>query len=487
MKFWLVTGSQHLYGKETLDKVAENVKIMTEKMNQSGIMQYPIVPAGVVTTPAEITDVMTRANNDTECGGVITFMHTFSPSKMWIDGLMKLQKPYCHFHTQFGREIPFDTIDMDFMNLYQSAHGDREHGYIGARLRMPRKVVVGYWQDKEVQQELAGFMAAAAGYRASRKMKVARFGDNMRYVAVTEGDKIQAQINYGWDVSYYPLGDLCKEMEAVTDADVDRRFDEVTSVYTLATDNIESVKYQLKTEIALRRFLERGNFGAFTTDFEDLYGLRQLPGLACQLLMADGYGFAGEGDWKTAALTGIVKSMSVGRKGGTAFMEDYTYHMPESGAMVLGAHMLEVCPSIAATKPEIKVCPLGIGGKEPPARLIFDGSEGEAVCVSLIDIGGRMRMITQDVICQAPIRKMPNLPVASVMWKPLPDLRTAAKAWILAGGAHHTVLSFAVNAGIMSDFAEMTGTEIIRIGKNTDIDELKKELRWNDIYYRLKN
>ena len=280
MKFWLVTGSQHLYGKETLDKVAENVKIMTEKMNQSGIMQYPIVPAGVVTTPAEITDVMTRANNDTECGGVITFMHTFSPSKMWIDGLMKLQKPYCHFHTQFGREIPFDTIDMDFMNLYQSAHGDREHGYIGARLRMPRKVVVGYWQDKEVQQELAGFMAAAAGYRASRKMKVARFGDNMRYVAVTEGDKVQAQINYGWDVSYYPLGDLCKEMEGVTDADVDRRFDEVTSVYTLATDNIESVKYQLKTEIALRRFLERGNFGAFTTDFEDLYGLRQLPGFS---------------------------------------------------------------------------------------------------------------------------------------------------------------------------------------------------------------
>ena len=484
MKFWLVTGSQHLYGKETLDKVAENVKIMTEKMNQSGIMQYPIVPAGVVTTPAEITDVMTRANNDTECGGVITFMHTFSPSKMWIDGLMKLQKPYCHFHTQFGREIPFDTIDMDFMNLYQSAHGDREHGYIGARLRMPRKVVVGYWQDKEVQQELAEFMAAAAGYRASRKMKVARFGDNMRYVAVTEGDKVQAQIDYGWDVSYYPLGDLCKEMEGVTDADVDRRFDEVTSVYTLATDNIESVKYQLKTEIALRRFLERGNFGAFTTDFEDLYGLRQLPGLACQLLMADGYGFAGEGDWKTAALTGIVKSMSVGRKGGTAFMEDYTYHMPESGAMVLGAHMLEVCPTVADGDISIKVCPLSMGSREDPARLVYTCRTGKAIAVSMVDMGGRLRLIINDVECLPVPEAMPKLPVATAYWKPMPDLIRGAEAWILAGGGHHTSFSYNLSSHQMKAWAEAMGIEALVIDSSLDIDDFKDKMRWNEIYYR---
>ena len=485
MKFWFITGSQHLYGEETLKKVAENTKTMVEKLNYSNIIPYEIVWKPTVTTPEQITKVIKEANYDDECAGIITFMHTFSPSKMWIAGLTRLEKPYCHFHTQFGKEIPWNEIDMDFMNLYQSAHGDREHGFIGARLRMPRKIVVGYWEKEEVQSKLADFMRAAAGVYASQHLKVARFGDNMREVAVTEGDKVEAQIKLGWSVNYHPVGDLTEYINAVTDEEIEKRFEEVTKLYTLSTDNTESVKYQLREEIGMRKFLEEGNFGAFTTNFEDLHGLKQLPGLACQLLMADGYGFGGEGDWKTAAMTAVMKAMSKGLKGGTAFMEDYTYNLADGNEMVLGAHMLEVCPSVAGTEPEIKVMPLGIGGKEPPARLTFDGAEGDAICVSLVDMGGRMRMIVQDVKAHAPLHKMPNLPVAGVMWKPLPDLQTAAECWILAGGAHHTVLSYALNADNMRDFAEMLGIEFVHINADTKVTDFKKELLWNDVAYKI--
>lgn len=486
MKFWFITGSQDLYGEETLKQVAENTKIMVKELNASPLIPFEIVWKPTVRSSEEISTVIDEANFDKECAGVITFMHTFSPSKMWISGLTKLAKPYCHFHTQFGKEIPWDSIDMDFMNLYQSAHGDREHGFIGARLRMPRKIVVGYWENEDVQRKLADFMRAAVGVAVSRSLKVARFGDNMRDVAVTEGDKVEAEIKFGWSVNYHPLGDLVKYVNSVSNDEIDERYDEIISLYTLDTDDIDSVKYQVRLELAIRSFLENGRFGAFTTNFEDLHGLSQLPGLAAQLLMLDGYGFGGEGDWKTSALTRIMKSMSSGLDGGTSFMEDYTYHLPNGQEMILGAHMLEVCPSIAGNKPKIRVEHLGIGGKEPPARLTFDGASGDAICVSLIDMGGRMRMIVQDVEAVSPLKAMPKLPVAGVMWKPLPDLQTAAEAWILAGGAHHTVMSYALTAQNMRDFAEMMDIEFIHINKDTNINELKKELFWNDIAYKLK-
>ncbi|MEG0692371.1 MAG: L-arabinose isomerase, partial [Oscillospiraceae bacterium] len=423
---------------------------------------------------------------DSKCIGIITWMHTFSPAKMWIPGLKELQKPLLHLHTQFNKEIPWSEIDMDFMNLNQSAHGDREHGFIGARLRMPRKIVVGYWENDDVRKKLADFMRAAVGVAESKSLKVARFGDNMREVAVTEGDKVEAQIKLGWSVNYYPIGDLVEYVNAVTEAEVDTLYNQITSLYNMKTSNINAVKYQVKVEIAIRKFLEDGKFGAFTTNFEALHGLEQLPGMACQRLMADGYGFGGEGDWKTAAMTHIMKVMSKGLEGGTAFMEDYTYHLPIGNEMILGAHMLEVCPSIAGNKPNIEVHPLGIGGKDDPARLTFDGAKGDAILVSLVDMGGRMRMIVQDVLAVSPLNPMPNLPVAGVMWKPLPDLQTAAEAWILAGGAHHTVMSYALTAQNMRDFAEFMDIEFVHIGKETNLIEFKKELLWNDLVYKLK-
>ncbi|MEG1886503.1 MAG: L-arabinose isomerase [Oscillospiraceae bacterium] len=486
MNFWFITGSQALYGEETLRQVACDTKKMVEELNRSDIIPFPIVWKPTVTTSEQISDIISEANYDKQCAGIITFMHTFSPSKMWISGLCRLQKPYCHLHTQFNREIPWNEIDMDFMNLNQSAHGDREHGFIGARLRAPRKIVVGYWENDDVKQRLADFMRAAVGVAESRGLKVARFGDNMREVAVTEGDKVEAEIKLGWSVNYYPVGDLLKYIADVTEKEIDDVFEEIKALYVMKTDNISAVKYQIREEIGLRKFLEEGGFGAFTTNFEDLYGLEQLPGMACQRLMADGFGFGGEGDWKAAAMTRIMKTMSKGLSGGTAFMEDYTYHMPRGNEMVLGAHMLEVCPSIAGTKPCVEVHPLGIGGKGDPARLTFDGAEGNAICVSLVDMGGRMRMIVQDVKAVAPLKMMPKLPVAGTMWKPLPNLQTAAEAWILAGGAHHTVMSYALNADNMRDFAEMLDIEFVHIGKSTEINEFKKELLYNDIAYKLK-
>jgi len=486
MKFYFITGSQDLYGEETLAAVALHTREMADTLNASPEIPYDIEWKPTVRSPREITDVIEAANYDRECAGIITFMHTFSPSKMWVDGLTKLQKPYCHFHTQFNREIPWNEIDMDFMNLNQSAHGDREHGFIGARLRMPRKIIVGYWRDCDTQRKIADFMRAAAGVFESRSLRVARIGDNMREVAVTEGDKVEAQIKLGWSVNGWGLGDIVRYVDTVTDSEADAKYEEILPLYTLKTDDIASVKYQIKIELGLRRFLENGGFGAFTTTFENLYGLRQLPGMAVQRLMADGWGFGAEGDWKTAALLRVMKVMAHGKAGGTAFMEDYTYDFSESVDRVLGAHMLEVCPSIckAGEKPAIEVHPLGIGGKEPPARLTFDGASGEVILCSLVDMGGRMRMIVQEAFAAAPHHKMPRLPVAATMWMPYPDLQTAAQAWLCAGGAHHTVMSYALNSRNMRDFCEMLGIECIVINKNTDIDELKKELLYNDIAYK---
>jgi L-arabinose isomerase len=485
-QFYFVIGSQRLYGPETLRKVAEHGRVMTQELNACGILPYPLVCKEVVTTSEEITETIEEANNDKSCAGIITFMHTFSPSKMWIAALARLYKPYCHLHTQFNREIPWDEIDMDFMNLNQSAHGDREHGFIGARLRKARKIIAGYWESDKVRRELADFMRAAAGVAESRSLKVARFGDNMREVAVTEGDKVEAQIKLGWSVNTYPVGELAEKIKSVSERQIDMLMEEYQAKYIIDSDSVESIRYQARIENAMRMFLEKGHFGAFTTTFEDLYGLEQLPGLASQRLMASGYGFGGEGDWKTAAMVRIIKKMSKGLLGGTSFMEDYTYHLEEGNELVLGAHMLEICPSIAKGDIRVEVHDLSIGGKNAPARLTFDGAKGDAILVTVIEAGGRYRMIVNDIKAISPLRSMPKLPVAGVMWKPLPDLSTAATAWILSGGAHHMVMSYAVTASLMRDFAEMMDIEFIHIHEKTDIHELKKELLWNDVAFKLK-
>lgn len=484
-EFWFIIGSQHLYGEEALEQVKKHGEIMVEEFNKTPHIPWRIRLVDIATTPDAITNLIEEANYDKNCAGIMTWMHTFSPSKMWIRGLTRLNKPYLHMNTQFNREIPWNEIDMDFMNLNQSAHGDREHGFIGARLQLPRKIVVGYWEDEEFQTKIGNWMRSAIGVIKSRNLKVARFGDNMREVAVTEGDKVEAQIKFGWSVNYYPLGDLIQYIDSIEQKEIDKLIKEYENKYVLNTNNIESIKYQAQIELGMRKFLEEGNFGAFTTTFEDLYGLDQLPGLAVQRLMEDGYGFGAEGDWKTAALTNIMKTMAKGLDGGTSFMEDYTYHLTKGKELNLGAHMLEVCPTIAADKPKIQVHPLGIGGKKDPARLVFDGKEGDVILVSLIDLGGRMRLIVNDAIAVKPLENMPNLPVARVMWKPLPNLQTSAEAWILAGGAHHTVMSYALTADHMRDFAEMMGIEFIHINENTDIVELKKELMYNHIAWKL--
>lgn len=484
-EFWFVIGSQHLYGEEVIKKVQKHGEVMVEELNLSSLIPWRIKLVDVVTTPDEITNLIEEANYDKSCAGIMTWMHTFSPSKMWIKGLTTLNKPYLHMNTQYNREIPWDDIDMDFMNLNQSAHGDREHGFIGSRLRLPRKIVVGHWKDEEFQNKIGNWMRSVVGVMESRSLKVARFGDNMREVAVTEGDKVEAQIKLGWAINYHPVGDLLQYINAIDELEINTLIDDYREKYDIVTDKIESVRYQARIELGMRRFLEEGNFGAFTTTFEDLYGLKQLPGLAVQRLMEDGYGFGGEGDWKTAALTHIMKTMATGLKGGTSFMEDYTYHLEKGNELVLGAHMLEVCPTIADGRPTIEVHDLGIGDKESPARMVFDGNEGDVILVSLVDIGGRMRLIVNDAVAVKPLAKMPNLPVARVMWKPMPDLQSSAEAWILVGGAHHTIMSYALTAEHMRDFAEMVGIEFIHINKDTNIIELKKELMYNDIAWKL--
>jgi L-arabinose isomerase (EC 5.3.1.4) len=490
--FWFVTGSQHLYGPETLKQVEEDAKTIAASLDSNEAIPCRIVFKAVVTTPDEIRKVMEEANVDPDCTGIITWMHTFSPAKMWIAGLSVLQKPLLHLHTQFNRDIPWDSIDMDFMNLNQSAHGDREFGFIGARMRIARKVVVGHWQDPEVSRRIAGWMRAAIGYVEGKKLKIARFGDNMREVAVTEGDKVEAQIKLGWSINGYGVGDLVKIVNEITDESANKLLKEYEEKYEIAPEGLkegparDAIRYQAKLEIAIRTFLEEGGFGAFTTTFEDLHGLKQLPGLAVQRLLEDGYGFGAEGDWKTAGLVRIMKLMSAGLKGGTAFMEDYTYHLEPGNNAILGAHMLEVCPTVAASRPRIEVHPLGIGGKADPARMVFNGKAGKAIAASLIDLGDRFRLLVNDVEAVSVEKDMPRLPVARVLWKPLPSLQEAAEAWILAGGAHHTSFSYDLTAENMVDWAEMANIECVLINKDTKLLEFRNNLKINDIIWRLR-
>ena len=485
-EFWFVVGSQFLYGPEVLEIVASRAKEMADTMNKSGILPCKVVYKVTAKTPEEISNVVKEANYQDKCAGLITWMHTFSPSKMWIDGLSKLQKPYCHFATQYNREIPNDEIDMDFMNLNQAAHGDREHGFIAARLRMPRKVIMGYWQDEDVLKRLGDWMRSAVAAAFSRSLKVMRFGDNMRNVAVTEGDKVGVQMKLGWQVNTWPVGELVEEIGKVTEEEVDALMQEYAERYTMATDNLDAVRYQAKEEIAMKKMLDREGCKAFSNTFEDLYGMEQLPGLASQRLMEQGYGYGGEGDWKVAAMTAVIKAMTEGMTGGSAFMEDYTYNLQKGAEYSLGAHMLEVCPSVAAERPRIEVHPLGIGGKADPARLVFEGHPGKACVVSLVDMGGRLRMICQDIEAVKPILPMPNLPVARVMWRAMPDLRTGAECWILAGGAHHTVLTYDATPEMLKDWARIMDIEFVHITKDTTPASLEQELFLNDLAWKLK-
>ncbi len=485
-EFWFVVGSQFLYGPQVLETVALRAAEMADKMNQSGNLPCKLVYKVTAKTSKEIEDVVREANYDPKCAGIITWCHTFSPSKMWITGFVNLQKPYCHFATQYNREIPNEEIDMDFMNLNQAAHGDREHGFIGARLRMQRKVIAGYWQDADVQQRIGSWMRAAIGVAFSKTLKVMRFGDNMREVAVTEGDKVETQIKLGWQVNTWPVGTLVEIMDKVTEAEIDALMETYRQEFVMATDDLETVRYQAREEIAMKKMLDEQGCKAFSNTFQDLYGMRQLPGLASQHLMAQGYGYGGEGDWKVAAMTAILKAMSEGQPGGTAFMEDYTYHLIKGEEFSLGAHMLEVCPSLAADKPRIEVHDLGIGDREAPARLVFEGHAGKAIVISLVDMGGRMRLICQDIECIPPVMEMPNLPVARVMWKPMPDLATGSECWITAGGAHHTVLSYDVTAEQMRDWAAMMGIEYVHISASTTPEQLEDTLFLADLAWKLR-
>jgi L-arabinose isomerase len=483
---WFVTGSQHLYGPVTLKQVAADSAIIAATLDKSPKIPVKVIFKPVLTTPDSIYELCAEANNSKNCIGLIAWMHTFSPAKMWIKGLSILNKPLLHFHTQMNREIPWETIDMNFMNLNQSAHGDREFGFIGARMRLDRKVVVGHWQDQETIDRIAVWVRAAAAFNDAHNMKIARFGDNMRDVAVTEGNKVSAQIKMGYSVYGYGIGDLVRSVNEVSPAAIKKLIAEYGSEYKLTKKvaGSETLKEAARIEIGMENFLKAGSYKAFTTTFEDLHGLKQLPGLAVQRLMSKGYGFGAEGDWKTSALVRSMKVMATGLKGGTSFMEDYTYHFDPKGMKVLGAHMLEVCPSIAVGKPAIEVHPLSIGGKEDPARLVFKSTPGNAINVSVIDLGNRFRMIINEVeVVKCP--DMPNLPVASVLWKPLPSLKTAAAAWIFAGGAHHTGFSNAISAEYLEDFAGMMGIEYLLIGKKCDLTTFKNELRWNEIYFHI--
>ncbi|MGA2974149.1 MAG: L-arabinose isomerase [Spirochaetia bacterium] len=491
LEAWFVTGSQHLYGKETLDKVEEHAREMIKGLSDSAAMPVAVVFKPVVTTPDAILQVCREANAAKNCIGIVAWMHTFSPAKMWIAGLAALKKPLAHLHTQYNRDIPWSGIDMDFMNLNQSAHGDREFGFIGARMRRERAVIVGHWKEKDVQEELAVWMRAACAWHDWQGLRVARFGDNMREVAVTEGDKVEAQIRFGYSVNGFGVGDLAARVREVSDSEVDKLVIEYDQRYAVAKDlraggaSRQALKEAARIELGLRHFLEAGGFNAFTTTFEDLHGLAQLPGLAVQRLMADGYGFGAEGDWKTAALVRAMKVMASGLPGGTSFMEDYTYHLDAAGMKVLGAHMLEVCPTIAEGKPLLETHPLGIGGKDDPARLVFTAAKGPALNASIIDMGTRFRLVVNEVDVVEPDAPLPKLPVARALWIPRPNLKVAAAAWILAGAAHHSGFSQAVTARHMEDFAEMADIECLLIDAKTDVSQFKKELRWNSAYWHL--
>jgi L-arabinose isomerase len=489
LEVWFITGSQHLYGPETLEQVATDSRRIVDGLNAGAGLPIKLVFKPVVTTPDEIAAMLGDADAAPNCLGLVAWMHTFSPAKMWIRGLRGLAKPLCHMHTQFNRDIPWSSIDMDFMNLNQSAHGDREFGFICSRLRLNRKVVVGHWQEAQVHARLGAWMRAAAAWHDMRRMKIARFGDNMRQVAVTEGDKVEAEIRFGVAVNGYGLGDLVAFQEEVADADVDRLCEEYAASYTLMPGlergghSHQSLRDAARIELALRAFLHDGDFQGFTDTFENLHGLKQLPGIAAQRLMADGYGFGAEGDWKHAALVRSMKVMAHGLAGGVSFMEDYTYHFEPAGPAVLGAHMLEICPSIAVGKPSCEVHPLSIGGKEDPVRLVFDSATGDAVNTSIVDMGNRFRMVVNVVKVISPPEKLPRLPVARALWIPQPSLAVAAAAWIHAGGAHHTGFSQALTPEHLEDFAAMAGIEFLLIDGETTLRDFKNELRWNDAAY----
>jgi len=485
---WFVTGSQHLYGEETLKKVEVNSKEVVSGLSDAIKAPVKIIFKSVLTTPDSIRKICMEANSSESCIGLITWMHTFSPAKMWITGLKNLTKPFVHLHTQFNRDIPWKDIDMDFMNLNQSAHGGREFGFINARMGIDRKVIVGHWKDEEVIKELEIWCRAAIGRHELSVLKVARFGDNMRNVAVTEGNKVSAEIQFGLSVYGYGVGDLVESVNAVPESTVQYMLDEYKEQYVISPsvlknpEYIGSIKEAARIESGLRSFLEEGGYNAFTTTFEDLHGLKQLPGLAVQRLMEQGYGFGAEGDWKTAALVRAIKVMATGLKGGTSFMEDYTYHLDPKGMQVLGAHMLEVCPSVATGKPSLEVHPLSIGGKADPARLVFKTTTGNALNVALMDMGNRYRLLVNKVKVVT-IPDLPKLPVARILWAPEPHLKIAAGAWILAGGAHHTAFTQSLSVDHIIDLAEMAGIECLIIDENTNLSDFKKEIRLNEVYY----
>lgn len=487
-EFWFVTGSQLLYGEDVLKTVEQNAREMVSGLDKDSSIPYKLVFKSVVKDADSILKLFLEANAAENCAGVVTWMHTFSPSKMWIAGLSAAQKPLLHLNTQFNRDIPWDSIDMDFMNLNQSAHGDREHGFIASRLNVKRKVIVGHWENQEVRERIGSWMRTAVALSESKNLKVARFGDNMRQVAVTEGDKIEAQIKFGWTVDGYGIGDLVQRMNDVTEQEVNKLVDEYEKLYDIAPEGLkegevrESIRYQARIELGLKSFLTEGGYTAFTTTFEDLHGMLQLPGLAAQRLMEQGYGFAGEGDWKTAALVRLMKIIAGNE--GTSFMEDYTYHFEAGNEMVLGSHMLEICPTIAATRPKIEVHPLGIGGKEDPARFVFDGRSGAAIVATVVDLGHRFRLVVNEVDALQPDKEMPKLPVARVLWKTQPSLSQAVENWVQAGGAHHTCFSYKVTSEQLRDFAALTGIEMVLINNETNTHAFTNELRWNDVVYR---
>ena len=489
-EIWFVTGSQHLYGPGPLQQVKENSCKVVDALAASKRLPLKTVFKALLTTPDEITKVMLEANNDANCAGLILWMHTFSPSKMWIRGLTSLKKPFLHLHTQFNRDLPWSTIDMDFMNLNQAAHGDREAGFIHTRLRLGRKVVVGHWSDTEVQDRIGAWMRATRAWHDWQGARFVRFGDNMRNVAVTEGDKVGAEIRFGFEVNTHGVGDLVGVVDAVKESDITALCADYEKAYKVVPalkkggKRHDELRYSARLELGMGRFLEEGRYKGFTDTFEDLHGLRQLPGMATQRLMGAGYGFGGEGDWKTSALVRAMKVMNAGLPGGTSFMEDYTYHLSPKGHQVLGAHMLEICPSIAAGKPSVEVHALGIGGKEDPIRLVFDAPAGDALNASLVDLGNRFRLIINEVkAVKTPA--LPKLPVARAVWECKPDFKTACTAWIYAGGAHHTGYSYSVTSEMLEDFATIAGVETVLINADTTLPQLKQDLRTNEVYYHL--
>lgn len=490
-EIWFVTGSQHLYGEDTLRQVAENSKEIANGLDASIHIPVKIIFKPTVKTPNEITNICLEASSNKNCIGIITWMHTFSPSKMWIKGLTVLTKPLCHLHTQFNAEVPWESIDMDFMNLNQSAHGDREFGYMMSRLRKKRKIVVGHWKEERVHKKLGVWSRVALGWDECQNLKVARLGDNMREVAVTDGDKVEAQIRFGFSVNGYDSSDVVKHINRISEDDLSALLKEYEAAYNLTPslqvggNKRESLVEAAKIELGLRAFLEEGGFKAFTDTFENLGELRQLPGIATQRLMADGYGFGAEGDWKTAALLRIMKVMNVGLEGGTSFMEDYTYHFTPQKAYVMGSHMLEICPSIAEGKASCEVHPLGIGGKEDPVRLVFNSPAGAAINASLVDMGNRFRLIVNEVEAVKPMGDLPKLPVARVLWDAKPNLEVAATTWILAGGAHHTVYSQSLTTEFMEDFADIAGIELLVIDEKTSVREFKDKINANEAYYHM--